>query len=160
MADPFSIAAGAVAISETGIRLANTIYDACKAEKQLEPLADHVRSTSTVLKHIESHLRDESSTKHFKAELYDETERVLERCTKAFADLDEYIASLFKHDGRGGRKLSAAVRLTWNWRRKDIAAREIHLERSHAALNRLLTVMIFVSSTRYVFSSPIHLYQC
>lgn len=53
MADPFSIAAGAIGVAGAGVKLAQTLYSYVesvrKAEWQLKPIADHVKLTSVVL---------------------------------------------------------------------------------------------------------------
>ena len=89
MADPVSIASAALAVAETGFRVASAIQSARNAEKQFQPIAEYVKLTSTVLEQIGSHLNDDQVRALYKPALLSRTDEALSGCKAAFGQLDD-----------------------------------------------------------------------
>lgn len=152
MADPFSIAAGALAVASAGIKLSNTlksyIDSVRKAERHLKPIADHVKLTSNVLASVGTLLHDEDVRQHYTDDLLTSTNQALEGCRKAFEDLEKFIAKLIKADENGKFGMSATVKLTINFKQKELDVLQAHLERFKSSLDLVLGVLNLASSAR------------
>ena len=149
MAEPLGIAVSALAVAETAIKLVEVIYDICKAEKQLQPLVEYVELASIELTQIGALLKDEANKTLFKQALLAEVKKILKRCITAFASLDRYLKTIIRSDTQTGQ-LTTMAKLTWTWKQKDFAMYMAQLERCQTSLNRLLVVMVFAVTSRYV----------
>ena len=154
MADPFSIAASALAVAGAGIKLADTlksyINSVRKAEKHLKPIVDNVQLTSDVLNHIGELLKDEDVTQHYKPSLLTSTDRHLHGCRRAFEDLNNFVLKLLKPEDNGKILLSTAARFTFKFKREELDVLQVHLERFKSSLDLVLGVLNLISSTRLV----------
>lgn len=153
MPDPFSIALGVVQVADTGFKLAETIYtytnSVRKAEKQLQPIADYVKLTSTVLQQVASHLQDEDLKTLYKPALLVSADDALKGCEGAFEKLNTYLKTLIK-DGNDGERavINTKAKMTWLWKQKEFDGHQIHLERYKSTFDLLLSTLTFVSSSR------------
>lgn len=146
MADPLSIAASALAVAGAGGKLAQTLYifieSVRKSEKQLRPVADHVKLTSVVLDNVGTLLGDRNVRSLCKDSLLGTTNEALEGCRKAFDELRRYVEDLLKQDGNGKTKLSAFDKLTFlPFRQRELNELQANLERFKGALDLVLGVL-------------------
>lgn len=160
MADPLSIAASALAVAGAGGKLAQTLYmfieSMRKSEKELKPVADHVKLTSAVLDNIGSLLKDESVRRLCKDSLLMTTSNALKGCEKAFDDLRKYIDSLLKLDSNGKARLGTFDKLTFlPLRSRELDVLQANLERFKSALDLVLSVLSLSLSIKSVAMHPI-----
>ena len=90
MAEVAGIATSALAIAEFGFRLADIIHNIRKAGQQLQPVADYVKLTSTVLEQLEAHLGDDDLRSLYKPQLLSAADEALEGCKNAYLSLQLY----------------------------------------------------------------------
>lgn len=155
MLDPFSVALGIVQVADAGFKLANTIYlygsQIRKAERQLLPIANYVKLTSTVLQQVASLLQDEELKELYKPALLEATKDALDSCEDAFSRLETYVQALVGNSHDGNRSaVPTKTKLVWPWKQKEIEGYQVHLERCKSSFDLLLSTLIFVSSSRSV----------
>ena len=152
MAEPFSIATGALQVAGAGLKLSQTLYiyveSVRKAEKQLKPVADHVKLTSLVLETIGTLLKKGDIKQSFTDDLLGSTTEALNGCEQAFGDLDRLVCSLFKTDRDGKAVLTSTAKFTLGFRQKELDVLQAHLERFKSSLDLVLGVLNLVSSVK------------
>ena len=152
MADPFSIASGALACATAGIKLADTlksyIDSVRKAQKQLKPIADHVRLTSGVLANVGALLKNDEVKQLCTADLLISTNDALKGCRRAFRDLEDFVSKLVKSEQNGKFALSVTAKLTFTFKQKELDVLQAHLERFKSSLDLVLGVLNLTSLAR------------
>lgn len=146
MADPLNIAASALAVAGAGGKLAQTLYifieSVRKSEKQLKPVADHIKLTSIVLDNIGSLMSEREVQSLCKDSLLDTTDDALQGCRKAFNDLRVFVDGFLKADGHGKARLAAFDKLTFlPFRQRELDVLQANLERFKSGLDLVLSVL-------------------
>ena len=156
MAEPFGIAASAFQVAGAGIALANTLKaytdSVRKAEKQLKPIADHIKLTADVLTNVGSLLKNDDIRSLYTQELLSSTSNALGGCRTAFEDLEKFISKLLKsNENTGGRiSIQASAKFTLYFKQKELDVLQAHLERFKSSLDLVLGVLNLASSARFV----------
>ena len=157
MAEPLSVAASAIQVAGAGLKLAETlktyIDSVRKAEKQLKPIADHVKLTSDVLTSVGSLLKNDEIRSLYTKELLGSTSNALSGCRTAFEDLEQFISKMLKPNDVGKVSIQTAARFTLYFKQKELDILQAHLERFKSSLDLVLGVLNLASSARYVDSS-------
>jgi hypothetical protein len=168
MAEPFGIAASAFQVAGAGIALANTLKaytdSVRKAEKQLKPVADHVKLTADVLTNVGSLLKNDDIRDLYTAELLGSTSNALGGCRTAFEELEKFISKLLKpNEGTGGKiTITTSARFTLYFKQKELDVLQAHLERFKSSLDLVLGVLNLAGSARFVkpYSDSTHANWC
>lgn len=152
MADPFSVAASAIAVAGAGANFAETLYqfidNVRKADRHLRPIAQHVELTSSILENVGSLLRTEEVRSLCQASLLVSTQKALRGCRNAFRELEDYLKGLMKIKKDGSRGLGGWDRAVWSYRQKEIDVLQAHLEHFKSSLDLVLGVLNLISSSR------------
>ena len=153
MADPFSVATGALAVATAGIKvLADTLttYINCvrKAEKQPQPIVDHVKLTSNVLANVGTPLKDEQVRQLYTAELLNSTSEALKGLQKSFEDLDDFVTRILKRGQDGRFSMSLASKLNFHFKQKELDFLQAHMERFKSSLDLMLGVYNLANAAR------------
>lgn len=157
MADPLSIAASALAVAGAGGKLAQTLYTFIesfrKGERELRPVADHIRLTSAVLDSIGSLLSEQDVRDLCKDQLLGTLNNASNGCKQAFDDLQKFVDGLLKPDANGKPKLGALDKLTFiPFRQRELDVLQANLERFKSALDLILSVLHLSISIKYDFA--------
>jgi hypothetical protein len=157
MAEPLSVAASAIQVAGAGLKLAETlktyIDSVRKAEKQLKPIADHVKLTSDVLTNVGSLLKNDEIRSLYTKELLASTNNALGGCRTAFEDLEKFISKMLKPNDVGKVSIQTTARFTFYFKQKELDILQAHLERFKSSLDLVLGVLNLASSARHVDSS-------
>jgi hypothetical protein len=106
MADPFSVAAAAITLAGTGIKLVQTlrvyIDSVNKADKRLKPIIHHIELLSNVLAQIGTLLSDEQTERLCNQSLIDSVSSTTSVCKDAFSELEGFVTKALS-DGRGSK---------------------------------------------------------
>lgn len=98
MAEPFSIATGAIQVASAGIELAKTLYEFLEcvksAHKHVKSIAVEVKLTSSVLKHLGKLLEDHENEKLCSQNIVIDAQAAFEGCEAAFREIDETFGPL------------------------------------------------------------------
>ena len=144
MAEPFSIAAGALQVAGGGFRLATTLYACAKdirdAQKDINAVATEVRLTSGVLEGLATVLESDDVRQICNAKLRSEAEDAMQGCKEAFESLDRARKSTLKTGADGITQVSTSAKLKWPLTKKKMAALQSNLH----GLNVILSVMLGV----------------
>ena len=157
MADPLSIAAGAIAVAGAGFKLADTIHsfvdNVRKAERHLRPIAQHVDLTSSILDTIGDLLGREKIRKLCHDRLLISIKSSMKGCWDAFRELEDYLNGLIKAKRDGSMGLTGWNKAFWSYRQKEIDVLQAHLERFKSSLDLVLHVLTLISITKYDYLS-------
>lgn len=152
MADPFSIAAGAIAVAATGAELVDKLHSFVdryrNADKYLRPIVHDVEVTSAVLDQVGAFLQTEDVRTLCQAKLLESTQNALKGCQTAFRELEAYIHGVVRVKKDGSRGVSPWDKVFWKDRQKDIKAKEARLERYKSSLDLVVGVLNLISSTK------------
>ena len=98
MAEPLSVASGALEVAGAGFQLATTLYVYSKgvrdAETDIDGVATEFKITSIVLENLAALLQKEDIYAHCSAAFPTDAREVMEACQKAFSELDNAIKSI------------------------------------------------------------------
>ncbi len=154
MAEPLGVAASAIQVAGAGLKLAETlktyIDSVRKAEKQLKPIADHVKLTSEVLTNVGSLLKNEEIRSLYTKELLASTNNALGGCRTAFQDLEKLISKMLKPNDVGKISIQTTARFTFYFKQRELDILQAHLERFKSSLDLVLSVLTLASSAKYV----------
>ena len=154
MAEPLGVAASAIQVAGAGLKLAETlkiyIDSVRKAEKQLKPIADHVKLTSDVLTNVGSLLKNDEIRSLYTKELLASTNNALGGCRTAFEDLEKFISKMLKPNEGGKVSIQTTARFTFYFKQKELDVLQAHLERFKSSLDLVLGVLNLASSAKYV----------
>ena len=114
MADPFSVAQGAIALAGTGIAIAKALKDYIdtvrKAQKKLRPVARDVEVMSGVLTQIGTALENGEIRKLCTRQFFGIAKGALESCEENFEALKTFNSGLVRIDG-GEIKMTISKKL-------------------------------------------------
>ena len=130
MADPFTIAGGAIALAGTGITIAKAlkayIDTVRKAEKRLRPVIRDVEVISGVLTQIGTQLENGEIRKLCTQHLYDSAHGAVESCGEDFNNLDKFKAGLLNVEG-GEIKMRTSAKFTLHFKQQKLDTLEGHI---------------------------------
>ncbi|KAK3700025.1 glutamate--cysteine ligase [Vermiconidia calcicola] len=156
MAEPFSIAAGALQVAGGGFRLATTLYACAKdirdAQKDINAIATEVRLTSGVLEGLATVLECDDVRQMYSATLRNEAKEAMQGCKDAFMELDQARKDILKTGADGTNQMSISAKMKWPLTKKKMGALQSNLH----GLNVILSVMLGVLNlaSRKVESTP------
>lgn len=152
MAEALGIAASAIQVAGAGLKLADTLKaytdSVRKAEKQLKPVADHVRLTSDVLTNVGFLLKNDEIRSLYTKDLLGSTDNALGGCRTAFENLDKFVTKLLNQNEVG--KVSVQAKFTLFFKQRELGLLQAHLERFKSSLDLVLGVLNLASSARCV----------
>ena len=139
MAEPFSVALGALQIAGTGLQLAQTLYNYINtvrsAEKQLRPIADHVKLNASVLENVGELLRTEEIRNLCSTRLLQNTQDALDGCHRAFGELKKFVADMTTTNETGKMVVTAMGRMKFVLHEKQLNVLQKSLERFRSSLD-------------------------
>ncbi|KAK5703598.1 hypothetical protein LTR17_021967 [Elasticomyces elasticus] len=144
MADPLSIAAGAIQTADAGFKLygalSQYIRDYVDANKHVSRIADEVRTTSWALQQLGELLKEDDDIKLCRPEAIVETDAALTGCRKAFEEVDEILKEFLPPSSvAGDAYLTRGISRRWKWPLKKAKAQLLL-----AQLERLKTTILLV----------------
>jgi hypothetical protein len=158
MAEPLSVAASAIQVAGAGLKLAETLKSYAdsvrKAEKQLKPVADHVKLTSDVLNNVGALLGMDEIRSLYTTDLLKSTNSALGGCRTAFEDLDRFVSKLIKPNEAGKVSIQTTARFTLYFKQKELDILQAHLERFKSSLDLVFGVLNLASTARYIHMLP------
>lgn len=152
MAEPFSIATGAIALAGAGITIAkalkayiNTIR---KAEKKLKPVVRDVEVMSGVLTQIGTALENREISKACTAEFRGIAKGALESCDENFQTLKVFNSGLMRIDG-DEIKMTVSAKLSLYFKQQELDTLRGHMGESKASLNLVIGTLQIVITMRF-----------
>jgi hypothetical protein len=161
MAEPFSIATGAIQVACAGIELAKTLSDYLEcvksAHKHVKSIAVEVRLTSSVLKHLGTLLKDHENEKLCSQHIVIDAQAAFEGCESAFREIDETFKPLVKRQADGTPSVSAAGKWAWPFKKGKLETLQANLERLKTTLLLMLSVITYAREkvSRYATVSQV-----
>lgn len=150
MADPFSIAASAIAVAGAGVKVAEVLYSFIatytSVDNHIRPIAVHIQLTSDVLHEVAKLLRKDEIISLCQDNLLTSTENALQGCRKAFKELEDYVRGLTRIGKDGAPVVRSWGKITWNYRQKEIDVLRAHLESFKSSLSLVVGVLNATSS--------------
>lgn len=162
MADPFSIATGAVQLAGAGIQLAKTLYeylDCVKgAHKQVKAIAIEVRLTSSVLEHLGALLKENDAEKLCSESIVSDAQTAFNGCEDAFLEINDEFKLLIKPREEGKRNVSVSAKWIWPFKKVKLETLQANLERLKTTLLLMLSVLSYArdKSSRYAPDPAFH----
>lgn len=154
MADPFSIASGAIALAGTGITIAKVLkeyIDAVrKAQKKLRPVVRDVELMSGVLTQIGTTLENIEVRKLCTTQFFGIAKGALESCEDNFHSLKIFNSGLVQIDG-GQIKMTITQKLTLYFIQQELDTLRGNMGESKASLNLVIGTLQVVITMRYPF---------
>ena len=157
MAEPFSIATGAIQVAGAGLQLTKSLYeyvDTVKgANKQFKAIAVEVRLTSSVLEHLGELLQDHAGQSVCAQSILVDAKATLRGCENAFHEVDDTFKRFVNSQVAGSRGSSVAGRLSWPFKKGRLEALQANLERLKTTLLLMLSVLGYARDkmSRYVY---------
>ena len=156
MAEPFSIATGALQVASAGVKLATTLYTYSEtvwnADKRIKAIASDVSITANVLRELGDLLEKDQSEKLCSANAISTADAALKGCKDAFDEVDEAIKGSLKPNGSGKKTLSVAARFAWPLKQNKMMTLGANLDRLKSTLLLMLNVLTYarkLSLTKY-----------
>lgn len=147
MAEPFSIATGALQVAGAGISLAKTLYEYLEsvksAHKHVKAIAVEVRLTSSVLEHLGTLLKDNEEEKLCSQNVVSDAKSAFNGCEDAFREIDNTFKVLVKPQADGTKSVSVAGRLSWPFKKGKLETLQANLERLKTTLLLMLSVLSY-----------------
>ena len=158
MAEPLGIASSAIQVAGAGLKLAETlkmyIDSVRKAEKQLKPVADHVKLTSDVLNNVGALLEVDEIRNMYTKDLLRSTNNALGGCQRAFEDLDKFVSKIMKPNEAGKMSIQTTARFTLYFKQKELDILHAHLERFKSSLDLVFGVLNLANTVKYGVTFP------
>lgn len=154
MAEPLSIASGALQVAGAGYQLAKTLFSCAKsikhADLEITVVAIEVKLTSTVLESLADLLFDADTRELVSEGLQTDARAVMDGCKGAFEALNRALESAL--GSRKSSRISLFARARWPLRKSEMAGLQSNLERLKTTLMLMLEVLSLVSKqhSRYV----------
>lgn len=150
MADPFSIATGALQVASVGAKLTTTLYTfaetAWSADRRIAAIAKDISITSSVLQQLANLLRQAEANKLCTPEYLYTARMALEGCDDAF----KLVARTFGRSSDSGnypqRKLSLGDRLRWPLKQTKVSILQSNLDRLKTNLSLMVSVLTYAKS--------------
>ncbi|KAK5123890.1 hypothetical protein LTR85_002086 [Meristemomyces frigidus] len=147
MAEPFSIATGALQVSDAGIKLAKTLYEYLdavhNANKHLKAIALEVRITSTTLESLGTLLKDHDAEKLCSNNVIHDAKAAFDGCKEAFTEVDDTFKIVVKYGADGKASVSSSGRWVWPFKKGKVEMLQANLERLKTTLLLMLSVLGF-----------------
>ena len=151
MADPFSIATGAIALAGTGITIAKAlkayINTVRKAEIRLRPVVRDVEVLSGVLTQIGTALENKTIRKGCTTQFFEIARGALESCEENFQMLKIFNSGLMQLDG-DDIKMSVSAKLSLYFKQQELDTLRGHMGESKASLNLVIGTLQIVITMR------------
>jgi hypothetical protein len=164
MAEPFSIATGALQVASAGIALAKTLHDYLEsvksAHKHIKAIAIEVGLTSSVLEHLGKLLEEHETEKLCSKNIVTDAKAAFSGCEDAFREVDEAIKVLVKPPTNGTKNVSLSASLFWPFKKGKLEALQANLERLKTTLLLMLSVLGYArdKAAKYVLKVSLLLY--
>ncbi|KAI7217317.1 hypothetical protein KC333_g4288 [Hortaea werneckii] len=148
MAEPFSIATGALQVAGAGFQVVKTLAAYIQAakgfDKSVAAIQLEVKVTSSTLESLSALLNDHEAEKICSTKIIGDAKGVFKGCFAAFDEVDQVFRNVVK-TGNDGKKpsLSAGARLTWPLRKGKVETLQANLERLKTTLLLMLSVLSF-----------------
>ncbi|KAI7552869.1 hypothetical protein KC331_g1600 [Hortaea werneckii] len=148
MAEPFSIATGALQVAGAGFQVVKTLAAYIQAangfDKSVAAIQLEVKVTSSTLESLSALLNDHEAERICSTKIIGDAKGVFKGCFAAFDEVDQ----VFRNDvktGNDGKKpsLSAGARLKWPLRKGKVETLQANLERLKTTLLLMLSVLSF-----------------
>jgi hypothetical protein len=166
MAEPFSIATGALQVANAGIALAKTLYDylesAKSAHKHIKAIAVEVRLTSSVLEQLGRLLEETETERLCSKNIVTDAKAAFSGCEDAFREVDEAVRVLVKPPTNGTRNVSVSASLFWPFKKGKLETLQANLERLKTTLLLMLSVLGYArdKAAKYVLNLSLLLHCC
>ena len=166
MAEPFSIATGAIQVAGAGLQLAKTLHDYLgtvkSAHKHIKAIATEVRLTSSVLEYLGALLNENEAEKLCSKNIATDAKAAFQGCKDAFHDVDDAFKVLAKPNADGTKSVSVAGRLSWPFKKGKFEALQANLERLKTTLLLMLSVLGYArdKAAQCVEVIPLSSYHC
>lgn len=151
MADPFSIAQGAITLAGTGITIAKALKDYIdtvrKAQKRLRPVVRDVEVMSGVLTQIGTALENGEIRKLCTTQFFGIAKGALESCEENFQALETFNSGLAQIDGNE-IKMTISAKLSLYFKQQDLQALRDNMGESKASLNLVIGTLQVVITMR------------
>ncbi|KAK5173453.1 uncharacterized protein LTR77_002134 [Saxophila tyrrhenica] len=147
MAEPFSLATGAIQVAGAGLQLAKTLYefiDTVKtAHKHINTIAVEVKLTSSVLQHLGTLLKDHESEKLCSAAIVADAGSAFKGCGDAFREIDEAFRPMIRQASSRATGLSISALWAWPLKKGKLETLQANLERLKTTLLLMLSVVSY-----------------
>jgi hypothetical protein len=152
MAEPFSIATGAIQVAGAGLQLTKTLYeyiDCVKtAHRQVNAIAVEVKLTSSVLQHLGTLLNDHGAEKLCSTNIIADAGYAFKGCEDAFREIDESFKPFLVKQSHGVRRLSMSGKWAWPFKKGKVETLQANLERLKTTLLLMLSVISYAREQR------------
>jgi DNA-directed RNA polymerase II subunit RPB1 len=156
MAEPFSIATGAIQVAGAGLQLAKTLYDYLDSvknpQKHIRAIAIEVRLTSSVLEHLGAFLKDEGEAL-CSENIVRDAKAAFSGCENAFNEVSATFTVLVKPGNDMVTKISIVRRVSWRLRKGKLEAMQANLERLKLTLLLMLSVLGYAKDNAFKYVS-------
>ncbi|KAI6904636.1 hypothetical protein KC318_g13224 [Hortaea werneckii] len=148
MAEPFSIATGALQVAGAGFQVVKTLAAYIQAangfDKSVAAIQLEVKVTSSTLESLSALLNDHEAEKICSTKIIGDAKGVFKGCFAAFDEVDQVFRNVVK-TGNDGKKpsLSAGARLKWPLKKGKVETLQANLERLKTTLLLMLSVLSF-----------------
>ncbi|KAI7194260.1 hypothetical protein KC316_g4529 [Hortaea werneckii] len=148
MAEPFSIATGALQVAGAGFQVVETLAAYIQAangfDKSVAAVQLEVKVTSSTLESLSALLNDHEAEKICSTKIIGDAKGIFKGCFAAFDEVDQVFRNVVK-TGNDGKKpsLSAGARLKWPLRKGKVEILQANLERLKTTLLLMLSVLSF-----------------
>lgn len=138
MAEPFSVAAGALQVAGAGLKFASSLYTFIEAvrgaKSDLESVAAGVKATTSVLQQLSETLSDVDTGKLCKPSILETANDALRSCEKSFETIAGFIDD-YQSLAAGDWSLRRALqKLQWHRMRRRIVLAQVNVERHKTTL--------------------------
>jgi hypothetical protein len=151
MAEPFSIATGAIALAGTGITIAKAlkayINTVRKAEMRLRPVVRDVEVMSGVLTQIGTALENKAIRRGCTAHFFRIVKGALESCDENFQTLKGFNSGLMQIDGDEIR-MTVSAKLSLYFKQQELDTLRDLMGESKASLNLVIGTLQIVITMR------------
>jgi hypothetical protein len=147
MAEPFSIATGALQVAGAGVQLAKTLYEFIEcvksAHKHVKAIAVEVGLTSSVLEHLGTLLKEHHGEGLCSPVIVTDARAAFKGCEDAFREIDDAFKPLMRSLPNGEKSISISGRWAWPFRKGKLETLQANLERLKTTLLLMLSVVSY-----------------
>lgn len=155
MAEVIGVVGAALAIAEQGLKLSQSIYDYVEkvrvADKDVQNIANDVRSTAIVLKELGANLERDEASAICSKEFFQAFDKNIKDCSKAFGNIEDMLQKSIKtfqetplsdESTKKVSNLSTGEKFKWPFKRTKIGMLRNDLDRQKADLQMKLHVFM------------------
>ena len=148
MAEPFSIATGALQVAGAGFQVVKTLAAYIQAangfDKSVAAIQLEVKVTSSTLESLSALLNDHEAENICSTKIVGDAQQVFRGCFVAFDEVDRAFRNVVKTGNDGKRpSFSAGARLKWPLKKGKVETLQANLERLKTTLLLMLSVLSF-----------------